>query len=488
MRVAAALMTLTLVAGCANGDDFEVTLLASPYLAEDPLAGVDTLELRLTTPGRAPSLSHVARPTAATLRTGAPAVDGARLTIAALRADSVVAAGRTAPLLRAAHAATAYVGLIDRFVATPSPLPLDEARFGATATLLADGRVLIVGGATAGGPRDPYPAAISARVTLYDPPSGRFTAVAADGFAGRIFHAAVATADGGALILGGRGTFGALDSIVRFDGVSGRLVTVGTLPAPRYGAAAAALSDGSVLLVGGYRAIDNGGSFAADAALVANDTARAIALATPRAFAVATPLDDGDVLVTGGVGVDGLPLSDALVYSAAARALMPTSPSGGARAAMATPRVGHSATLVGDGSVFVFGGNDGDASLAAPERYRPDLGGFVDVGPLALLPRERHAAVALADGSVLVFGGESVPAAAATPAPLRETLRLLPALVAPMITTDLAPPSLRADAAAVRLADGSVLVLGGAVGAARTLAGGAELWVPCFADCLAVSR
>ena len=56
-----------------------------------------------------------------------------------------------------------------------------------------------------------------------------------------------------------------------------------------------------------------------------------------------------------------------------------------------------------------------------------------------------------------------------------------------MLGDDLAAAPARAEATATPLADGSLLYVGGAIGDPRTLAGGAELLVPCFDGCLAVT-
>lgn len=82
-----------------------------------------------------------------------------------------------------------------------------------------------------------------------------------------------------------------------------------------------------------------------------------------------TPLRDGSVLVAGGRDVDGNPVTAAARLrfdseSAQIRYLPTTS--------LETPRAGHSATLLCDGSVLVVGGTD-DPSPA--ERYNPELRG-----------------------------------------------------------------------------------------------------------------
>jgi hypothetical protein len=56
-----------------------------------------------------------------------------------------------------------------------------------------------------------------------------------------------------------------------------------------------------------------------------------------------------------------------------------------------------------------------------------------------------------------------------------------------VLDSELGRDSARAEATATPLADGSLLYVGGGVGDPRTLAAGAELLVPCFDACLAVT-
>ncbi|HEX9105315.1 MAG TPA: kelch repeat-containing protein, partial [Polyangia bacterium] len=361
--------------------------------------------------------------------------------------------------------------------------------FGASATLLGDGRVLLAGGATRGSPGAPDPSSITALVDLYDPAAGTFTVFHADGLSERIYHAAGPTPDGGVLFAGGLGKFGPLDDVYKID--AQHAGPVGKLPAPRWAAAAATLADGTLLLVGGYTSSDGmgGGMLAPDALVVAPDgSATAIVLPTPRAFAVATRLGDGSVLVSGGRDDAGV-RADALVFSPATRSFAPLSPSAGARATMLSPRIGHTATLLPSGALFLFGGNDGRASVAAAELWSPDAGGFVDPPVFNLAPRQRAAAATLADGTVVLAGGESSPQPMSIPSPVLDAILFHPSPTgaAGTLGDDAGATPARAEATATTLGDGSVLYVGGGVGDPRTLAGGAELFVPCFGACLAVT-
>jgi len=436
-----------------------------------------------------PVVDHVAWKQASQLSVTPPSlVDGTTLELAAIANGNVVAVGRTAPLAKGARAASAYVGLVNQFVAAPTERALTSARFGASATVLGDGRVLIAGGATRGSPGLPDPSSISALVDLYDPAAGTFTVFHADNFVERIYHAAGPTKDGGVLFAGGLGKFGPLDDVYKIDAEHAGVV--GKLPAPRWAAAAVTLADGTLLVVGGYTSSDGtgGGMLAPDALVVAADgSSTAVALPSPRAFAVATLLPDGTVLVTGGRDDMG-PRDDALLFSPSTMSFAAPAPSAGARANMLTPRFAHTATRLPSGAVFLFGGNDGRSSVGSPELWSPDAGGFVDSPVFNLAPRQRSAAAALADGTVVVAGGESSPQPMAIPSPVLDIIVFQPATAGAAGTlgnSGVAPA--RAEATATTLADGSVLYAGGGIGDPRSLAGGAELYVPCSGACLAVT-
>lgn len=181
-------------------------------------------------------------------------------------------------------------------------------RFDASATALADGRVLVVGGF--GGPgvrkagdRAQLPPLRSAE--LYDPAVGAFSGAGVLG-EGRAGHVAIRLEDGSVLVAGGSGGPDgsvSLGSAERYDPQAGRWTQVGALRQPRTGAAAVVLRGGRVLVEGGERVEQGVRTSLASAELfdpVSGSWKPAGNMACPRSGQGVAALSDGSVVVVAG--------------------------------------------------------------------------------------------------------------------------------------------------------------------------------------------
>jgi hypothetical protein len=223
-----------------------------------------------------------------------------------------------------------------------------------TATLLNTGKVLVAGWG-------------NATAELFDPATGSFTATGSM-LQPRVSHTATLLNSGKVLLTGGiQGTPPATTVLAEaelYDPTTGSFSqTLGSLATARQWHTATLLTNGTVLVTGGF--LDNNENAIATAELF-DLTSQSFTptngnMETPRAFQTATLLKDGTVLVTGGNNGTG-PLATAELYDPTAGTFSPTG-------SMGTARQSHIATLLNDGTVLVAGGTNG-APLASAERYQ----------------------------------------------------------------------------------------------------------------------
>ena len=173
-----------------------------------------------------------------------------------------------------------------------------------TATLLPDGRVLVAGGPPNGREIG------SPTAELYDPSTGSWT-VTGNMVRVRLGHTATLLPDGRVLVAGGssEGNSKSTASAEVYDPGSGSWTATGDMVALRIGGwTATLLTDGMVLVVGGFRSLGGNGMLAS-AELFDPSTGTWTAapnMDTPLANQTATLLPDGRVLVAGGASmIDG---------------------------------------------------------------------------------------------------------------------------------------------------------------------------------------
>jgi Kelch motif protein/galactose oxidase-like protein len=247
----------------------------------------------------------------------------------------------------------------------------------------------------------------------------------------------------------------ALASAERFDPQTSQFTAVdGMLSAHDSSHRAVRLADGRVLVIGGYgvRGVE-----------IFDPSTRQFTPAGvlsrgPGGF-TATLLHDGRVLVAGGQN------PGEIAPTASAELFDPASGRSVATGTMTTPRFGHAAVLLPDGRVAILGGRgSGGQELQSVEIYDPQAGTFSPAGGL-VQGRANMAASLLPDGRILVAGGHS-----------GQAIEIYnPATGQSAITGTL--NDYRGAFAAVPLAQGRLLMAGG-VGEGGRFLGTAELLDP----------
>ena len=267
---------------------------------------------------------------------------------------------------------------------------------GLTATLLADGRVLLVGG---------QPGDFSeASAELYDPITGTFSPTGSMATP-RSYHTATLLADGRVLVTGGH-EFNLLNSALAtaevYDPVTGAFAPAGSMSLARQDHTATLLPDGRVLIAGGYSSSQLALSDAETFHPATGTFTATGAMAVGRGNHTATSLANGNVLIAGGhSGFPANSLASVEIYDAG-------NGSFAFAGDMTIPRGAHTATPLSDGTILIVGGFTAFPSLgttlASAEIYDPVAGSFALTGSMHVA-RGRHAAALLPSGNVLVAGG-----------------------------------------------------------------------------------
>ena len=338
-------------------------------------------------------------------------------------------------------------------------LDLLEGHVAHTATLLEDGRVLIVGGTNARG----VPTAGS---EIFDPKANRWTRAASMSTA-RAAHTATRLSDGSVLVTGGRTGLNSfpieiLATAQIYHPDSNSWTEASPMHVPRSTHSATRLQDGRVLVVGGTTLAPGSPLPAAQLEQAEvydpkRDSWSFAGTGLPALSAqAATLMPTGSVLVTGGSTEMGFATTGAEVFDPATNRWQPST------WPMATPRYGHTATLLPDGRVLLMGGYSTQPEISGGRGYPNgellttseifDLRGNIGVRMgYSGIPRLDHTATLLGTGKVLIVGSAYASNADSQ-------------LFDPANTADLVSTGMRMDRylhTATRLADGRVLIVGG---------------------------
>ncbi|MCC6626255.1 MAG: hypothetical protein IT340_02515 [Chloroflexi bacterium] len=377
---------------------------------------------------------------------------------------------------------------------------LSQKRQRHTATLLRDGKVLVVGGCWGFNATEPPCLTPVAVTEVYDPATGNWTTSDqlrrfwdSDPCPGGFDHTATLLPDGRVMIVGGRTThdcgsaatvkWRSIDSYAIYNSTapslsrwvqSGMPVAQGVpvTAHARYGHTATLLPNGIIFITSGYNQgvltlptpnpfdpWEGALSGMSTQTLWYNPSEGAFSPVTPIASTVARADHTATylptikkVLVTGGTGASGPPLRSAALYDSETGAWTPVGD-------MSTARSGHTATLLFTGQVLVAGGLGDAATTTSTEIFEPTTLQWRPVGSLNT-QRYSHTATLLANGQVLVVGG-NISAIGYT-----DTAELFDPATEAWVTTNSVPKPPgpldgRARHTATLLPDGTVLVAGG---------------------------
>lgn len=336
--------------------------------------------------------------------------------------------------------------------------PMADARLGATATLLTNGKVLVTGGYNG--------SSNLASTSIYDPATGTFTTGPAMNSASNGGIAAPLN-NGTVLLAGGWNGTTAVATPQRYNpDTNSYLTTAGNMAKAVVQPGAVVLNDGKVLVTGGAEGVNAqkysqlynpasgvGGAFVATPEM-----------AVARIEMGIVRLANGDVLVAGGRDFGGTATATAETYSPTGNNYTNTSP-------MTTARYGATATLLSNGKVLIAGGR-GSIFHNGTELYDPNSRSF-SAGPPMSSARAFATATKLADGKVLIAGGTD-----------QSTYLSSTEIYDPQTNTFSAGPAMtaaRSGANAVALNNGKVLIAGGITTGSAYLSS-AELFSPATVD------
>jgi hypothetical protein len=268
---------------------------------------------------------------------------------------------------------------------------LKFGRWGHTATELSDGKVLVVGGA----------AGYTLNAELYDPVTGTWTLTGQLNIS-RFFHTANRLADGRVLVAGGwADPFNPIHtaSAEIYDPATGMWTLTGSLNRSRVWHTSTLLGDGKVLVAGGFSYLNR--TVTAESYLTSTELfdplkgtwTNAGELLGPRHLHTATLLASGKILIAGGVSDR---LKDWELFD-------PTTGTSSANGSLNFQHLYPVATPLRDGNVLITGGFSANA-----ETFDTTSAKWLGAGQ-QITPRVGHSATLLQDGRILFAGGASGP-------------------------------------------------------------------------------
>ena len=235
---------------------------------------------------------------------------------------------------------------------------LTQARSGAAAVQMIDGRILITGGTDANG-------VPQATAEVYSPATGVFSALPAMNVP-RANHAAVLLETGDVLVTGGLTSGGGYSDSAEIYSSKKQVWTLvpNSMSTGVAGQAMVLLSDGNVLIAGGVSTAK-----VVSSVVLFNTASQTFTqistLLTSRTNAVAAGTPDGRVLIAGGADINGVALASTEIFTYSKSTMTGTIAAG---PTMSSARVYATATTSYDG-VAVIGGNNGQNDLGSAEIF-----------------------------------------------------------------------------------------------------------------------
>jgi Galactose oxidase, central domain len=271
---------------------------------------------------------------------------------------------------------------------------LNIPRGGHTATLLASGQVLVVGGEDAGG--------FLKSAELYNPATDKWTITGSMGTP-RIDHSATLLPNGEVLVAGGENATGSLSSAELYNTTTGQWQSTGPMTIPRVLHGATLLPNGQVLVAAGNNTVGSSGN-TAELYDPSKGTWKATGnMQSFHPFVLAL-LQNGHALA---VDESGSSFTPAELYNASTGQWSLT-------ANMYYSHTGVSTALLPNGGLLIYGNK---FSCYAGEFYNPaantwartlgQCGNSISTGPLTLLGTGK---VLLAGGSI-IYSGKASPTA-----------------------------------------------------------------------------
>ncbi len=279
---------------------------------------------------------------------------------------------------------------------------LNTPRAEAISVKLADGRVLVAGGIVPGGET-------SRSAEIYDPATGTFTLVPGQMAVKRVLGRGVLLANGKVLIVGGQdggsGGAGPRDTAELFDPATGTFTNVsGPMTTDRVWPLLTRLDSGKVLVshgcCGGWNTAELYDPDAGPTGSFTPTTGQPDA-GFSNATGTATRLANGRVLIAGDWSGRG-----AQVYDPATDTFTTTP------GLMVIQRTVPSAALLDDGKVLIAGADDPNGATA--ELFDPATGTFSATAGTMSAARSEAYSARLPDGRVLIAGGSGTWGGTAT--------------------------------------------------------------------------